>query len=77
MQHPTLLFRASSGFLPSAAEPTIKSKGKSKAPANDAIGANSIFAYLSELAKEKGGDEPLTVTVVGLTNVRLLCFAII
>jgi hypothetical protein len=69
MQQPTLLFRASSAFLPSVAEPVVKSKGKAKPLANDAMGINSILAYLSQQAQEKGGDEPLAVVVVGLTNV--------
>jgi nuclear GTP-binding protein len=70
-QHPTLLFCASSAFLPATAEPAIKSKGKEKALICDAIGANAILAYLSERAQEKDKDEPLAVAVVGLTNVRM------
>jgi nuclear GTP-binding protein len=71
-QYPTLPFRAASAFLP-AAEPVVKSKGKVKALANDATGASSILAYLSECAQEKEGDEPVAVAVVGLTNVSLSC----
>ncbi|KIM83958.1 hypothetical protein PILCRDRAFT_420239 [Piloderma croceum F 1598] len=66
-QHPTLPFRASSAFLP-VTEPAIKSKGKEKAPVNDAIGASSILAYLSECAQEKEGDGTVAVAIVGLTN---------
>jgi nuclear GTP-binding protein len=72
-QHPTLPFRASSAFLP-VAEPAIKSRGKEKAPVNDAIGASSIFAYLSKCAQEKEGDEPVAVAIVGLTNVSILSY---
>ena len=72
-EHPTLPFRASSAFLP-VAEPAIKSKGNEKASVNDAIGASSILAYLSECAQEKEGDEPVTVAIVGLTNVSVLCY---
>lgn len=70
-QHPTLPFRSSSAFLPAPVEQAVKTKGKGKASLVDALGASSIRTYLSELAKEKDGDEPLAVAVIGLTNVCL------
>ncbi|KAF9474929.1 hypothetical protein BDN70DRAFT_884317 [Pholiota conissans] len=73
-QHPTLFFRSATAFLPEQsvqAVPKIK-KGKGKAPkipTSDAMGADSILTCLSHWAKEKKGDEPLAVAVVGVTNV--------
>ncbi|KAF8189693.1 GTP-binding protein [Pholiota molesta] len=73
-EHPTLLFRSATSFLPEPvvqAVPKIK-KGKGKAPkipTTDAIGADSILSCLSHWAKEKEGDEPLAVAVVGVANV--------
>ncbi|KAL1744619.1 hypothetical protein HDZ31DRAFT_82542 [Schizophyllum fasciatum] len=62
---PTFLFRAASACLP----PAPDAKGKGKAPANDAIGAGPILLQLQSWAAEKKGDAPLTVAVVGMTNV--------
>ena len=70
-QHPTLPFRSSSAFLPAPVEQAVKTKGKEKASLVDALGASSIRTYLSELARDKDGDEPLVVAVVGLTNVSI------
>jgi len=56
------------------AELAIKSRGKEMVPVNDATGASSILAYLSECAQEKEGDEPVAVAIVGLTNVSVLCY---
>ncbi|KAF8966516.1 hypothetical protein BDZ97DRAFT_1808256 [Flammula alnicola] len=73
-QHPTLLFRSAASFLPEKpvqVQPQVK-KGKGKAPKiplDDAVGADSIIACLAHWAKEKKGDQPLTVAVVGVTNV--------
>lgn len=73
-QHPTLLFRASSAFLPTASEVLVKPKGKGKFSTTDATGAKSVLACLSQWAREKEGDKPLAVAVVGLTNV---CFMLL
>ena len=59
--HPTFLFRSASAYLPN-------DKGKAKAPLNDGLGVESLVTHLGQLAN--GGD-PLTVAVVGLTNVCL------
>ena len=67
-QHPTVLFRASSAFMP-ATEPS-PAKGKGKERADDALGASSVIAALEKFASEKSADEPLVVAVVGSTNVR-------
>ncbi|KAF4616168.1 hypothetical protein D9613_011422 [Agrocybe pediades] len=69
-----LLFRSASSFLPEAfasseVPQTKKGKGKAKIPVNDAVGTESILAALSHYAKEKKGDEPLVVAVVGVVNV--------
>ncbi|KAJ7283380.1 hypothetical protein C8J57DRAFT_1709798 [Mycena rebaudengoi] len=70
-QHPTLPFRAASSFLPAGPELIIKEKGKGKEKASsiDALGADSVLACLGEWAEQKEGDKPLTVAVVGVTNV--------
>ncbi|KDR74391.1 hypothetical protein GALMADRAFT_250307 [Galerina marginata CBS 339.88] len=71
-QHPTVLFRSATCFLPapSTPEPQIKKgKGKSKVPVDDALGADSLLACFAHLAREKKGDEPLAVAVIGVTNV--------
>ncbi|GJE84787.1 nuclear GTP-binding protein [Phanerochaete sordida] len=65
-QHPTVLFRASSAFMP-ATEPS-PAKGKGKERADDALGASSVIAALEKFASEKSADEPLVVAVVGSTN---------
>jgi len=69
-----LLFRSASSFLPEAQDvPQVKKgKGKAKIPVNDAVGTESILAALAHYAKEKKGDEPLAVAVVGVVNVRSL-----
>jgi nuclear GTP-binding protein len=66
-EHPTLLFRAASSFLPH--DPT-KGKGKEKEPSGDAWGPDAVCALLGRWAREKAGDGPLHVAVVGLANVR-------
>lgn len=50
----------------------IKDKGKAKISNDDALGAESVLNCLSRWAKEKEGEEPLNVAVVGVANVRLL-----
>lgn len=74
MQHPTLLFRSASAFLPAGPEPSVKVKGKGKAkiPNNDGLGVDSVLACLGEWAQSKKGDEPLSVSILGLTNVRIV-----
>ena len=70
-EHPTLLFRSASSFLPEEQAlqnfPSTR-KGKGKAPVDDALGAESMLSCLSELSKAKRA-EKLAVAVVGLTNV--------
>ena len=66
-QHPTVLFRSASAFLPTS-EPS-PAKGKGKERADDALGASTVIAALKKFASEKTSDEPLVVAVVGVTNV--------
>lgn len=49
----------------------VKGKGKAKIPIDDALGAQALLDCLSQWAKEKKGEEALTVAVVGVANVRL------
>ncbi|KAF5320667.1 hypothetical protein D9619_001196 [Psilocybe cf. subviscida] len=78
-EQPTLLFRAASAFLPeqpTLLDPLLK-KGKGKAPkpkTDDAVGAEAVRACLARWAKEKKGDEPLAVAIVGVTNVGKSAF---
>ncbi|KAF5388105.1 hypothetical protein D9615_000031 [Tricholomella constricta] len=69
-QHPTVLFRSATAFLPVGPEASVKvkGKGKAKAPSDDGLGVDSILACLGEWAKTKKGDKPLAVAVVGVTN---------
>ncbi|KAN0124508.1 hypothetical protein V8E52_002157 [Russula decolorans] len=68
-EHPTLLFRAASSFLPPpvAYDPT-KGKAKRKEPPDDAWGLDAVSNLLGHWAQEKTGEGPLHVAVVGLTN---------
>ena len=77
-EHPTVLFRSGSAFLPSAdvALAPVPVKGKGKERADDALGLDSVLSILEKWAGEKTGDEPLAVAVVGLTNVRPLLNAL-
>ncbi|KAF9468784.1 hypothetical protein BDZ94DRAFT_1303952 [Collybia nuda] len=69
-QHPTLIFRSASAFLPSNPEPStkVKGKGKAKMPTHDGLGVDSVLACLGGWAQSKEGDEMLSVSVMGLTN---------
>ncbi|KDQ65029.1 hypothetical protein JAAARDRAFT_167869 [Jaapia argillacea MUCL 33604] len=67
-QHSTLLFRSASAFLPSASDSSAKWKGKDKAPTDDGLGVDSVLACLGSWAKQKEGDSPLVVAIVGLVN---------
>ena len=77
MQYPALMFRSATAFLPEG--PTmqdplvkkVKGKGKAKIPIDDALGAQPLLDCLSQWAKEKEGEEALTVAVIGVANVRL------
>ena len=76
-QHPTFLFRSATSFLPensvAQSQPQVKKgKAKAKVPTNDCVGGDSILACLAQWAKEKNGDEPLVVAVVGVTNVGIV-----
>ena len=77
-EHPTVLFRSSSACLPvspaDAASARVKGKGKERERADDAWGLDSLSALLQQWAKEKVGDEPLTLAVVGVTNVGKTSF---
>ncbi|KAI9512703.1 P-loop containing nucleoside triphosphate hydrolase protein [Russula earlei] len=69
-EHPTLLFRVASSCLPPPVthDPT-KGKRRSEAPSDDAWGSDAVSTLLELWAEEKsGGDGPLHVAVVGLTN---------
>ena len=74
-EHPTLLSRAASSFLPPPVvhDPT-KGKGKRKEPSDDAWGLDAVSNLLGHWAQEKTGEGPLHVAVVGLTNVRSYSF---
>ncbi|KAH9963235.1 P-loop containing nucleoside triphosphate hydrolase protein [Russula dissimulans] len=68
-EHPTLLFRVASAFLPPAiTHDATKGKVKGKEPPDDAWGLNAVSTLLGLWAQEKTGDGPLHVAVVGLTN---------
>ena len=76
-QHPTFLFRSATSFLPenpvTQSQPQVKKgKAKAKVPTNDCVGGDSVLACLAQWAKEKNGDEPLVVAVVGVTNVGIV-----
>jgi len=73
-QYPTALFRSATAYLPlspASSAQAGKGKGKTKAITDDALGVDSILGCLGEWAKSKTGDEPLTVAVLGVTNVCL------
>ncbi|KAH9999479.1 hypothetical protein BJV77DRAFT_1142673 [Russula vinacea] len=68
-EHPTLLFRVGSSFLPPpVTHDPKKGKGKSKEPSDDAWGLDAVSKLLGQWALEKTDDGPLRVAVVGLTN---------
>ncbi|KAM6495364.1 hypothetical protein JOM56_008070 [Amanita muscaria] len=74
-EYPTLLFRSAAAFLPSTHDQTKhKSKGKMRPRVDDGVGVEAVLELLGQWAQEKGGDKPLTVGVVGLTNVRKSSF---
>lgn len=75
-EHPTLLFRVASSFLPPAVtHDSTKGKAKNKEPSDDAWGLDAVSQLLGHWAQEKAGDGPLHVAVVGLTNVRCCSFS--
>ena len=67
-QHPAVVFRSSSAFLPTLSESIGKGKGKERA--DDALGVDAVRRILGKWAQEKESDSPLAVAVVGVTNVR-------
>lgn len=74
-EHPTALFRSSSACLPvSAADTWSKGKGKERERADDAWGVDALTPLLQQWATEKKGNEPLTLAVVGVTNVGKTSF---
>ena len=66
--HPTVLFRSASAFVPSEVQCSKEAKGKGKVPIDNAWGTEALLKALGEAAQKKG-DEPLAVAVVGFTNV--------
>ena len=68
-EYPTILFRSASACLPAPAE-SVKGKGKERA--DDAWGLEAVLALFKQWVNEKKDDKPLTVAVVGVTNVRPL-----
>lgn len=76
-EHPTFLFRSATSFLPeipvTQSQPQVKKgKAKAKIPADDSVGGESVLVCLAQWAKEKKGDEPLVVAVIGVTNVGIV-----
>ena len=67
--HPTVLFRSASACLPVPSADVGKGKGKERERADDAWGLDAASALFRSLAEQKQGDEPLTIAVVGVTNV--------
>ncbi|KAI8984977.1 hypothetical protein BD414DRAFT_417885 [Trametes punicea] len=65
-EYPTVLFRSASACLPAPAE-SVKGKGKERA--DDAWGLEAVLALLKQWANEKKDEKPLTIAVVGVTNV--------
>ncbi|KAJ7067927.1 hypothetical protein C8F01DRAFT_581849 [Mycena amicta] len=72
--HPTVAFRSASCCLPEVPASNDKGKGKAKAQAGDALGADSVLELLGTWAEEKEGNEPLCVAVIGVTNVGKTSF---
>ena len=74
-EHPTVLFRSSSACLPvSVADVWSKGKGRERERADDAWGLDSLTTLLQQWATEKKGNGPLTLVVVGITNVGKTSF---
>jgi nuclear GTP-binding protein len=73
-QHPTLLCRSATAFLPPRPDMKVHPTGKwkIKVPVDDGLGIDSVLAYLSGQARTKSDGKPLAVAVLGLTNVRFL-----
>ncbi|EKM59561.1 uncharacterized protein PHACADRAFT_181560 [Phanerochaete carnosa HHB-10118-sp] len=65
-QHPTVLFRSASAFMPASGSSPAKGKGKERV--DDALGWSSVATTLENFAAEKPSDEPLVVAIVGFTN---------
>ena len=75
-EYPAFLFRSATAFLLAGSEQVnVKVKGKGKAkvtvPTDDGVGVDSVLECLGQWAQEKKNEVPLTVTVVGITNVSL------
>ncbi|KAF9028324.1 hypothetical protein BDZ89DRAFT_769840 [Hymenopellis radicata] len=68
-EHPTVLFRSASAFVPAEVECSKLEKGKGKVPLDNAVGVESLLKLLGEASQRKDGDGPLAVAVVGFTNV--------
>ncbi len=68
-EHPTVLFRSASAFVPAEVECRKLEKGKGKVPLDNAVGVESLIKLLGEASQKKNGDGPLAVAVVGFTNV--------
>ena len=77
-EHPTLLFRAATSFLPPpVAHDSTKGKSKRKELLDDGWGLDGVSNLLGHWAQEKTGEGPLHVAVVGLTNVRSYSFPLL
>lgn len=77
-EHPTLLFRAASSFIPPpVTQNPTKGKEKRKEPLDDAWGLDAVSNLLGHWAQEKTGEGLLHVAVVGLTNVCFYSFPLL
>jgi nuclear GTP-binding protein len=68
-KQPTFYFRSASAFLPPPENTAPSSKPKASEPVDDAIGSKAILSVLTKWASEQPEGTPLTVAVVGVTNV--------
>ncbi|KAF9268288.1 hypothetical protein L218DRAFT_893232 [Marasmius fiardii PR-910] len=70
-EHPTLLFRSATAFLPDNPRIPVDTKGKRKASElfEDAVGMEGVLKRLGEWAKQKKNGQPFVVAVLGVVNV--------
>ena len=71
-EHPTFFFRSASSFITSESLSGVvpQAKGNSKTSTDDAVGREPLLDYLHYLSNPSG--PALTITLVGVTNVRHL-----
>ncbi|KAG7096608.1 hypothetical protein E1B28_004025 [Marasmius oreades] len=74
--HPTLLFRSATAFLPDNPRIPADIKGKRKAsePSDDAVGVEGVLKCLADWAKQKKNGGPFVAAVVGVANVGKSAF---